>query len=149
MCCRLHPVSSLLRSDSWWHDSSLEWAFPRSLGLPATQQEVVPPIPALCRLQRCGGGYELIRSAETGALGGGGQPTGQPRPHRGEPVRIGAAAAAAAAVSRRASTVEAVTRGANARCYRRWMRASSVTGIVNRDASWSRRGGRGAVWLSR
>ena len=44
MCCRLHPVSSLLRSDSWWYDSSLEWAFLRSLGLADTQQEVVLPI---------------------------------------------------------------------------------------------------------
>ncbi|MEQ2237758.1 hypothetical protein ILYODFUR_026304 [Ilyodon furcidens] len=44
MCCRLHAVSSLLRSDSWWYGSSLEWAFLRSLGLPDTQQEVVLPI---------------------------------------------------------------------------------------------------------
>lgn len=44
MCCRLHPVSSLLSSDSWWNDSSLEWAFLRSLGLADTQQEVVLPI---------------------------------------------------------------------------------------------------------
>lgn len=44
MCCRLHPVSSLLRSDSWWYDSSLEWAFLRSLGLDDTQQDVVLPI---------------------------------------------------------------------------------------------------------
>lgn len=44
MCWRLHAVSSLLRSDSWWYGSSLEWAFLRSLGLPDTQQEVVLPI---------------------------------------------------------------------------------------------------------
>lgn len=44
MCCRLHPVSSGLWSDSWWYDSSLECAFLRSFGLPDTQQEVVLPI---------------------------------------------------------------------------------------------------------
>lgn len=44
MCCRLHPVSSLLSSDSWWYDSSLECAFLRSFGLADTQQEVVLPI---------------------------------------------------------------------------------------------------------
>lgn len=58
MCWRLHPVSSLLRSDSWWYDSSLEWAFRRSLGLADTQQEVVPPISALYQLQRWG--YVLL-----------------------------------------------------------------------------------------
>lgn len=44
MCCRLQPVSSLLRSDSCWSDSSLECAFLRNLGLADTQHEVVLPI---------------------------------------------------------------------------------------------------------
>lgn len=47
MCCRLQPVSSRLRSDSCWDESSLVWTFLRSFGLPETQQEAVFPISAL------------------------------------------------------------------------------------------------------
>lgn len=47
MCCRLQPVSSRLRSDSCWYESSLVWTFLRSFGLPETQQEAVFPISAL------------------------------------------------------------------------------------------------------
>lgn len=46
MCCRLQPVSSLLRSDSCWYESSRLWAFLRTFGLAETQQEAVFPISA-------------------------------------------------------------------------------------------------------